>query len=195
MKTRTIIIVMAMLLSNFLTNAQENKAVGITKKGLQIGQQVPNFSMITLLNSEDKTLSLSSLKGKIVILDFWSTWCGPCVRAMPKLNSLQHEFKNDLQILLVTKDSANRVSKFFNLNNYAKGVKLPVIGLNETTSALFPFTHMPHLVWINKQGDVLAITDTEALNRENIKDIIAQKPVVFILKDDYKPKTKVDNKN
>jgi peroxiredoxin len=54
------------------------------------GMPAPAF---TLLNNEGKAVSLSELKGKVVYLDFWGTWCGPCMREMPASNDLKKKFE------------------------------------------------------------------------------------------------------
>ena len=92
MKKTTILIALSLLCLNFWANAQ---AVDVTIQGLQIGQVVPNVTLTNLQNYKDAsgkaatTAKLSDFKGKLLILDFWATWCAPCVAAIPKLENLQ----------------------------------------------------------------------------------------------------------
>ncbi len=76
-----------------------------------IGQKAPNFQT-QFLNEEE--FKLSDQKGKVVILDFWATWCGPCVRALPELQKATSSFnKKNVALLAVNQGESKKViSKF-----------------------------------------------------------------------------------
>ncbi|MFC5411760.1 peroxiredoxin family protein [Larkinella bovis] len=52
----------------------------------------PDF---TLMNTEGNKVTLSRLKGKVVILDFWATWCGPCIRLFPAMQIARERYRNN----------------------------------------------------------------------------------------------------
>jgi thiol-disulfide isomerase/thioredoxin len=75
----------------------------------------PDFSMVTL---DREFMDVSSLRGKVVLLDFWGTWCPPCVSAVPALRGLQKHFKDDNFVLLsVSSDSDEAVVRRFTETN------------------------------------------------------------------------------
>lgn len=63
---------------------------------------VPNFSF---KNLDDVSLDLNSLKGKVIILNFWASWCGPCIEEVPSLVKLVKEFKGEVQLIAISGDS------------------------------------------------------------------------------------------
>lgn len=76
-----------------------------------IGQQAPEFRDIKgWINS--KPLQLSNLRGKVVLLDFWGYWCGPCLHEMPELVSLHEEFsENGLVVIAIHDDSLETIDE------------------------------------------------------------------------------------
>ncbi|GMU38461.1 MAG: carboxypeptidase regulatory-like domain-containing protein [Phycisphaerae bacterium] len=58
-------------------------------KGTTVGQLAPDFTVTTL---DGRSVRLSDLRGKVVVLDFWATWCGPCLRQVPFLTEVQSRF-------------------------------------------------------------------------------------------------------
>ena len=66
-------------------------------KDLQGSENPPALQVEGWMNSEP--LSLDKLKGKVVVLDFWATWCGPCIRSIPKTNKLMEKWGDKVVII------------------------------------------------------------------------------------------------
>ena len=73
------------------------------KRGmLKVGDQAPNFQLYDLNGS---TVTLSDYRGSIVFLNFWATWCGPCLMEMPAMEALYKAFeRKDFEILAISTD-------------------------------------------------------------------------------------------
>jgi peroxiredoxin len=75
-----------------------------------IGTPAPDFSLKTL--SGKATISLHDYKGKIVLLDFWASWCAPCQRSLPELQTLEEQYEN-LKILAISIDDKEENAREF----------------------------------------------------------------------------------
>nr|WP_233164825.1 TlpA disulfide reductase family protein [Pedobacter sp. ASV28] len=159
-----------MLCLNFTVDGQANKAVDITATGLQIGQPVPDISINSIHNFKSNSAKISDFKGKLLIIDFWATWCSPCIAMLPKMDSLQRQFGDKVQFLSVTYQSEKEAMPF--LEKLEKQSKrkyiLPVVTNDTKLNKLFPHVFLPHYVWIDQKGFVKAITDFNEINAEGI---------------------------
>jgi peroxiredoxin len=73
------------------------------RNGVKLGEPAPNFQLRDL---NDRLVTLSDLRGKVVLLNFWATWCGPCRVEMPTMERLYHTFvRKDFEILAVSIDA------------------------------------------------------------------------------------------
>ena len=71
--------------------------------GVKLGEPAPNFQLRDL---NGRLVTLSDLRGKVVLLNFWATWCGPCRVEMPAMEQLYHTFvRKDFEILAVSIDA------------------------------------------------------------------------------------------
>ncbi|MCA2004330.1 MAG: TlpA family protein disulfide reductase [Ignavibacterium sp.] len=83
-------------------NSINDKTVG----SLLSDKKAADFKLKTL---EGKEIKLSDFRGKIVIVDFWATWCPPCRKGIPDLISLQEEYKKDLVVIGISLDQQNTI--------------------------------------------------------------------------------------
>lgn len=139
---------------------------------INIGDQCPDVTLSNIVNYKTTTAKISDFKGKLLIIDFWATWCNPCVGMIPKTDSLQKQFADQLQIFPVTNQDKNTVSKFYEKYNNVKHI-LPFSATADTAMwRLFKPNQFPHYVWIDQAGKVIAITGMEDVNAANIRKIL-----------------------
>jgi len=119
---------------------------------LQAGDMAPDFS-VQLLTGE--TFTLSEHRGTVVVLDFWATWCGPCVEKMPTIQALSERFENDVVFVgMNIGEQPQRVQDFIT----ERGFAYP-IGLDESSDIhrnLYPSPGVPYMVIINGDGMITA---------------------------------------
>ncbi len=70
-----------------------------------------NLSGIRFKNIDGKLIDLGDLKGKVIFLNFWATWCPPCIAEMPALNKLYNQFKDDQNIVFIFADADGTLDK------------------------------------------------------------------------------------
>lgn len=128
---------------------------------LTTGDAVGNIAIKKLLNSPAPLPSTNRFASKLTIVDFFGTWCVPCLRALPKLTALKEQFGADVNIVLVSNETEEQLAKFIQAR---KSFSFPVIvdEENEWTNRFQP-PSLPYTV-ILKEGTIVAITEAEKLN-------------------------------
>ena len=144
-------------------------------QALKVGDRVPDTTINNISNYKTNSAKLSDFKGKLLILDFWATWCSPCIAMIPKMDSLEKAFHGKLQFLSVTYQDQKTVSAYLAKLAKQKGTEYNLAGVFEDKilHGMFPHNALPHYVWIDSDGIVKAITGFEEVNSSNISKMIA----------------------
>jgi thiol-disulfide isomerase/thioredoxin len=137
-----------------------------------IGASAPNFE---LKDSNGKVFHLSDFKNKIIFIDVWASWCGPCVANIPKWNDLVEKYSgnNDFQFISVSIDDnvsvwAKGVEKF-----KPKGLELiaDVGGFKSIFAKSFEINVIPEYISIDKKGNILSFSGSMSDLQEIISKI------------------------
>lgn len=160
----------------------------VSYKPLQIGDSVPEVTIENILHYKTPTAKLSDFKGKLLILDFWATWCGACVSMLPRLDSLQKQFGEEIRILPVAYQNAQTIHTFLDRYQAKSGrrIELPEVIDDSVLHGLFPHTYLPHYVWISGEGIVLTFTGMEEISEANISRVLHGKTSDIQQKNDEK---------
>lgn len=115
-----------------------------------VGRLAPNF---TLKSARGKNLKLSEFRGKVVLLNFWATWCGPCRKEIPELNKLQKKYKPaGFTVLGVNIDRERNAAKAL-----ARKLRtqFPILfDSNKIVSRRYQVDAMPKTVIIDRNGQI-----------------------------------------
>lgn len=122
----------------------ENQGVDLT------GQEAADF---TLNDLDGKAVSLKSLRGKVVLIDFWATWCGPCRVEMPRLETLHKEMKSKGLVVLGVnqREEATRARAYIERSGYTFPILLDKDG---KASDAYQVSAIPTLLIIDKAGKI-----------------------------------------
>ena len=114
-----------------------------------------NATPFTYKSFSNETISLTNYRGKLVLLDFWETWCGHCIVALPKINELHKKYaEKNLKIIGVTTENHEPIRKMIKNNNllYTNVIGDKIILENYGVSA------RPTYILIDREGKIILVT-------------------------------------
>jgi thiol-disulfide isomerase/thioredoxin len=135
---------------NVSSNAEKDAPIGIITNEEKVAAL--NFKLKDL---NGKDVSLSDFKGKKVLLNFWASWCPPCISEMPDIENLYNETKNtDLVILAVNiGEDKDTVKSFTNINKYNFTV---LLDLDQSTGRQYNIAAIPTSFFIDEEGNIVS---------------------------------------
>jgi thiol-disulfide isomerase/thioredoxin len=140
----------------------------------------PDF---TLENAEGVKVSLSDYKGKVVYIDFWATWCGPCLAEMPHSKKLREKFagNDSIVFMYVSVDNADNIDGWKSVVKKKNIVGVNLISRNggeeERVGERYGLQYIPKFVLIDKKGRVAnfkAPSPSDPKAEQMIKQLLAE---------------------
>jgi len=123
-------------------------SAAVLKTELQM--PVDNYNW-QLVNADGKDFNFMDAKGKVVLVNFWATWCPPCVAEMPSLQSLYNDYNEEVVFMFVAQDKVEKVSAFI----AKKGYTLPVYYSKTEAPSILTSKTIPSTYVINKEGKII----------------------------------------
>ncbi len=122
-----------------------------------------------LIDENDNAYTFNEAKGKVVLINFWATWCPPCIAEMPSMEKLYHDYKDDVVFLFVSEEEQEVISKFKKKNNYDFTVYSSLTEHPE----IFETRSIPRTYILDKKGNI-AIDKSGAAdwNSESVRELL-----------------------
>ncbi len=138
-----------------------NRYVEVFSKQVEDMKRLPVGSMapeISLPSPEGKEIALSSLRGKVVVIDFWASWCGPCRREMPEMVDLYKNFKSSgLEIYGVSLDDNADAWKTAIANDHITWIQVSELKKWDSKVAVeYGIEEIPYTILLDKEGKIAA---------------------------------------
>ena len=110
-----------------------------------------NFNVNLKEVSNARNINLNSLKGKVVFINHWATWCGPCRAEMPSLNKLYRDYADKVSFIFLTNDPKKAVDKYYEAYNFDFPTYMPISALPEQINT----TTLPATFILDKEGRII----------------------------------------
>ena len=179
-RTSALRLLFKILLTFGIISAVWARPVAQTRQ-LAIGDTAPPLYLEKLLQAPpDAKVDWDALKGKVIVLDFWATWCKPCVEAIPHLNQLAKDLADQPVVFLsVTDDAVDRLEAFLKTTPMKSWIG---IDTNRQNWARFSVPSISHTIIIGPDSKVKAITLPENVSAQAVRDVLAGKAIALPLK-------------
>ena len=167
--------VFAIVAITLYTTGMHTEVIGFAQRGLlATGLMNPNIKDITearhinneaseipkltkadfnlkLIDRDGNVTSLEALKGKVIFMNFWATWCPPCIAEMPSINKLHEEMGDEVAFVMLSFDQDFETAKAYDKR---KGYNLPIYAAASNMPAVYDSNALPTTYVIDAQGNI-----------------------------------------
>ena len=155
------IFILVILVSISFTSYSKNDEVLINEflknelEDFELSKEKKNISNLIFKNHKEKIISFSDFEGKILLVNFWATWCVPCIKEMPSLDRLKLKIDKNFDVIAISvdRDGIKKVTDFFNenkINNLAK-----FFDIKNSLAKEMDLFGVPTSFFVNKKGNLI----------------------------------------
>lgn len=166
MKNSIVFFILLMVIPSYLLSQERSSLVG---------SKAPNLVIEKFYNSQEATSDLEKLKGNVVVLDFWGTWCGPCIKSFAHMNELVTEFEGQaVQFITVGYEDSEKAKAVLDKHNVLSWRAIDTdLSVFESYSAWC----IPLVTIINQEGVVVGEMHPNHISKETIKMVLQGKKI------------------
>jgi len=170
------VVAVTLAVGPLLATVRETNAGRVTSSRLSLSAALSRFEAMDL---SGQRWTPEQLRGRVVLLDFWATWCAPCLAELPRLKTLRSRYaRQDFEILGISLDASSRRTFVSWLNR--NRIEWPQVhersGYGGSVPRLFNVDRLPRTVLIGRDGTVAAVDLRGQRLADAIEELIAQPP-------------------
>lgn len=140
---------------------------------IEIGELLPDHKFARV-DQPETPFNTADARGQVLVIEFWATWCAPCLSSMAHLEELQQQFGDRLQVVAVSYEKMDRIERFVR----AKGFDFQFVhDEQEQLREWFPHRVLPHTIVVDPSGKVAAITSPKEVRASAIQALLDGKTI------------------
>lgn len=160
MSSTTKYVLLCLCLGFFSCQVLKEPAAGIMRMTLpEVTQEERSSNLpkadyqLRVKDMDDNIISMEAYRGKVIFLNFWATWCMPCVAELPNINKLYEKYSNEVAFLLISDEPLEKVKKY----HQRKKLSVPFYVIDQMgyVPAMYHHSALPTTFIINKQGELV----------------------------------------
>ena len=123
-----------------------------------------------LRDTKGVVLNFQDLQGRVILINFWATWCPPCIAEMPSIQNLYNDYKDNIEFLFVSNEAHSKIDQFLIENDYSFSVYNPITDYPAEFNGV---TSIPRTFLIDKAGHIIIDKNGAAnWNSETVRSTI-----------------------
>ena len=121
----------------------------------ELNKEKQNISDLKFKDDEGKEISFSDFQDKVILVNFWATWCAPCIKEMPSLDRLKKKINKNFDVIAISvdRDGVKKVKDFFNENKITNLEEY--FDTKNSLAKEMNLIGLPTSFFINKKGDLI----------------------------------------